>query len=233
MRVLLWVSIFICSLYIAEAFPRKGSKDRGKESGKDYQDDGDVDSPDKEPVMIADDFGAEASDGDLSSTIEDTKAGTAMIENMIEKLKKMNKFLEGIVGYWDQEAAESGGAADNNEESDADTADGEESPNEVEEEPKDEGKEDAADEPADDDTEDAADDDKEETADEPTDEDKVEEADEPKDDDNDDAVDDDQEEAAEEPTDDAEEPKDDDDDAGEGDKEDDTDAAESKKKKKH
>ena len=34
--------------------------------------------------------------------------GKRMIENLVRKLKQMNKFLSGLVEYWDNEAAMSG-----------------------------------------------------------------------------------------------------------------------------
>merc|ERR1712227_770971 len=123
MRVLIWVSIIICYLYIAEAFPQKKDK-QGK--GEDLSDSKNSKKSDKQgnsfTFFDGEAEGSEAADGDLSSTIEDTKAGTAMIENMIDKLKKMNKFLAGIVGYWDNEAesGKDGGAEGGSEDADKD-----------------------------------------------------------------------------------------------------------------
>merc|ERR1712025_1409866 len=135
MRVLIWVSIIICYLYIAEAFPQKKDK-QGK--GEDFSDSANSKKSDKQGKGVDhidsknskksdkqgffEGEGSEAADGDLSSTIEDTKAGTAMIENMINKLQKMNTFLAGIVGYWDNEAesGKDGGAEGGSEDADKD-----------------------------------------------------------------------------------------------------------------
>merc|ERR1712025_1566063 len=117
MRVLIWVSIIICYLYTAEALPQKKDK-QGK--GEDFSDSANSKKSDKQGFFEGE--GSEAADGGLSSTIEDTKAGTAMIENMISKLQKMNKFLAGIVGYWDNEAesGKDGGAEGGSEDADKD-----------------------------------------------------------------------------------------------------------------
>merc|ERR1719348_566442 len=48
----------------------------------------------------------EPSEVQLSSVVKSKDEGKRMIENLVRKLKQMNKFLSGLVEYWDNEAAQ-------------------------------------------------------------------------------------------------------------------------------
>merc|ERR1712198_718179 len=50
----------------------------------------------------------EPSEVELSSVVRSKDEGKRMIENLVRKLKQMNKFLAGLIEYWDNEAAMSG-----------------------------------------------------------------------------------------------------------------------------
>jgi len=72
----------------------------------------------------ADDMAEADAGGDLNFNVPDPASGKQMAELVITKLKALNKWLAGVVTYWDDLAA--GGAATEGEEEDVGLADGSE-----------------------------------------------------------------------------------------------------------
>merc|ERR1712240_381314 len=55
---------------------------------------------------------APAAEGELSFQVSDSDSGKAMAEKVINRLKELNAWLEGVVTYWDNKASDAGAGAE-------------------------------------------------------------------------------------------------------------------------
>merc|ERR1712042_319652 len=53
-----------------------------------------------------------AAEGELSFQVSDSDSGKAMAEKVINRLKELNAWLEGVVTYWDNKASDAGAGAE-------------------------------------------------------------------------------------------------------------------------